>query len=241
MLREGDVDCVIELVDDISIYSTNNFIVHVLKSPHDGEHFIPEDDFTVFQEAIIALNKTIKDAKHMMRRMREQFSHFETEIDNISDIASGAKEKAIDVENRLKRHIDISDGEHAAIREEIQNVSTSLTETINSIQNSLSDQIQNLSETTAASLSELNEKITTEISGVTSKVDEVESNLSNNISNLETAVDEKINTIKDDISTLENTVTEIQESTSDVNERINQLEQTIEETVAEATSITELI
>lgn len=78
MLHEGDVLCRIEVVDDISIAPSNNFIVHVLADPDDGTNFIVSDDYSVFNQAVIDMNSLLETAK-------DQFAHNQEQIDGISD------------------------------------------------------------------------------------------------------------------------------------------------------------
>ena len=56
MLYCGDVLACIELVDDVSIAASNNFMIHVLEDPNDGSTFVVSDDFSEFKTAVIALN-----------------------------------------------------------------------------------------------------------------------------------------------------------------------------------------
>lgn len=60
MLYCGDVLACIEIVDDISIAASNNFMIHVLEDPNDGTPFVVTDDFSEFKTAVIAL-ATLKD------------------------------------------------------------------------------------------------------------------------------------------------------------------------------------
>lgn len=72
MLYEGDVKTCIELVDDVSIAASTNFIIHVLQDPNDGSTFVVSDDFTVFQQAVIAMNS-------LADQVRDQMAEIETE------------------------------------------------------------------------------------------------------------------------------------------------------------------
>ena len=61
MIHEGDVICRIEAVDDNSLISSDDFIVTVLADPIDEDKFTKTNDFSVFSEAAIAMNKTVED------------------------------------------------------------------------------------------------------------------------------------------------------------------------------------
>ena len=71
MLHEGDVLCNIEVVDDISITPSTNFVVHVLSDPNDGSSFVLSDDYTVFQTAVIELTSLADKAKELMAQMQQ--------------------------------------------------------------------------------------------------------------------------------------------------------------------------
>lgn len=250
MLREGDVTCTVELVDSVSIVSTNNFIVHVLKSPHDGEHFIPSDDYTIFQEAVIALNNTMRDAKHMMRRMREEFQGFERQIDNIEDIADGAKKDALDVSNRLKQHIELSDTEHQRIINMIEELQTTVTnnktETDAAIE-SLSNSLVALSQTVQDNKQELDAKDATleeqialaqsTLEGSIEALGTVVQQLSSTLEEHQRISDEKFLQVDGEISSMRADITEIQDSADTTSQEIADLKTAL----AEAMEITELI
>jgi hypothetical protein len=72
MLYEGDVRTCIELVDDVSIAASTNFIIHVLQDPNDGSTFVVSDDFSVFKQAVIAMNS-------LADQVRDQMAQIETE------------------------------------------------------------------------------------------------------------------------------------------------------------------
>jgi hypothetical protein len=61
MLVAGTVLCRIEFVDEVSISATKDFTIDVEVNPHDGEKFVPLDDFTEFQQACVDL-ATVGDA-----------------------------------------------------------------------------------------------------------------------------------------------------------------------------------
>lgn len=213
MLAEGDVTCTIELVDDISIVSSNNFIVHVLKNPHDGDGFIPSDDYTIFQEAVIALNRTMKDAQHMMRRMRDEFSNFERQIDNIEDIADGAKAKVMDVEERLRNHIALSDEEHELFKqqiEELQNTASTITTQLQTI----NENISTIQQQQAEDIQTLNTSIETLTENVNSSITE----LTNTVNENKQELDDKIVETSNSIITINNTMENIQQQVETISE-----------------------
>jgi hypothetical protein len=60
MIHEGDVICRIEAVDGNSLISSDDFIVTVLADPIDEDKFTKTNDFSVFSEAAIAMNKSVE-------------------------------------------------------------------------------------------------------------------------------------------------------------------------------------
>lgn len=79
MLYEGDVLTCIELVDDISIASSTNFMIHVLQDPNDGEPFVVSDDFTIFQTAVITLNNLADQIQAKMDEYQIDFENMQLE------------------------------------------------------------------------------------------------------------------------------------------------------------------
>jgi hypothetical protein len=100
MLREGNVMCCIELVDDVSIAPTQNFHVHVLSDVHDGHNFVVSDDYSVFQQAVIDLNDAAKRVEEQMSAQKAEFDSWREDIDSIKDTADLAyqyAQKAVDI------------------------------------------------------------------------------------------------------------------------------------------------
>lgn len=58
MLQEGDVFACIKFIDEISISTTTNFIIHVLNDPNRAENFEDNDDYNIFKQAALELNNT---------------------------------------------------------------------------------------------------------------------------------------------------------------------------------------
>lgn len=101
MLHEGDVMCCVELVDDISIAASTNFIVHVLSDPNDGSSFVVSDDFTVFQDAVIRMNSTADKMNSMMNDMSDRFDSWRMDIDGAIDAANAARESTEMLSNKI--------------------------------------------------------------------------------------------------------------------------------------------
>ena len=93
MLMEGNATCCIKLVDDISISQSSNFIVHILKDPDDGSHFVVSDDYSIFQQAVIEMNTAVDNVNEVIDRANEkmeQFDEMKEKIDTAYDMAKDA-------------------------------------------------------------------------------------------------------------------------------------------------------
>ncbi len=85
MLWEGNVLASIQLVDDVSIATSTNFIIHILKDPNEDDHYVPSDDYSEFKEAVINLNS-------LSDRMEEQLEDDKTAFDQIVEEFEEMKE-----------------------------------------------------------------------------------------------------------------------------------------------------
>lgn len=107
MLREGDVLCCVELVDDVSIVQSQNFIVHVISDPNDGSKYAASDDFSVFQQAVLDLNSAIEKAEAQMSEQKEKFAAMESSFNEAKEQADKALEKAQEVDSKLSSKLDV--------------------------------------------------------------------------------------------------------------------------------------
>lgn len=94
MLHEGDVLCRIEVVDEISIAPSTNFIVHVLADPDDGSNFVVSDDYTIFQQAIVDMNSAAEKAEQQLKEQAEEFDGMRQEFSSMKQDVSVALDKA---------------------------------------------------------------------------------------------------------------------------------------------------
>jgi methyl-accepting chemotaxis protein len=107
MLYEGNVLACIQIVDEVSIATSKNFVIHVLVDPNDGSDFVKTNDFTEFQQAVIVL-ATLKDQietqsaqqKNEFENMQLIFEEMQNNFSNIQDLAEEAKQIS---ENSLER------------------------------------------------------------------------------------------------------------------------------------------
>lgn len=61
MLREGNVLACLKIIDEVSISTSTNFLIHVLSDPNTGENFEYNDDYSIFKDAALELNNTNKE------------------------------------------------------------------------------------------------------------------------------------------------------------------------------------
>lgn len=94
MLHEGDVLCCIELIDDISIAPSNNFIVHVLHDPNDGTNFVVSDDYSIFKQACIEMNAATEEAKKQLQEQQKQFDDMMNQFGDLRQDVADALSKA---------------------------------------------------------------------------------------------------------------------------------------------------
>ena len=101
MMFEGDVMCCVEVVDDISICPSTNFVVHVLSDPNDGSSFVVSDDYSVFQEAVLTMNSATDKINQTIEQQQNQFEQWGKQIDSIKKTADKAYSKATEALDRI--------------------------------------------------------------------------------------------------------------------------------------------
>lgn len=106
MLHEGDVLCCIEVVDDISISPSMNFVVHVLADPDNGDNFVVSDDYSIFQQAVIDMNSIGEKAKQQLQEQAEEFDSMRQEFDGMRQDISTALDKANQAYGMAKDALD---------------------------------------------------------------------------------------------------------------------------------------
>lgn len=94
MLHEGDVLCCIEVVDDISIATSTNFVVHVLADPDNGDNFVVSDDYSIFQQAVIDMNSIGEKMEDLLEKNQEQMDGWTEDMDEFMQKADCALKKA---------------------------------------------------------------------------------------------------------------------------------------------------
>lgn len=116
MLYEGNVLACIQIVDEISIATSKNFVIHVLKDPNDGSDFINSNDFTEFQKAVITLTtigdqiqSQFNEQKNEFENMQLLFKEIQAQSLNAQELAEEAKqisENSLELVNATIERID---------------------------------------------------------------------------------------------------------------------------------------
>lgn len=148
MLYEGNVLACIQLVDNISIATSTNFMIHVLIDPNDGSRYIATDDFSEFQQAVIEMATLSDEMRQQMDEQRDEFSQMQIEFINIQQIADDAKniseearrisEESLQIaQNALDTIIDLTDLAREArdIASETKNETEQLNQEVEEIKN----------------------------------------------------------------------------------------------------------
>lgn len=86
MLYCGDVLACIELVDDISIAASTNFMIHVLEDPNDGVPYIFSDDYSEFKLAVISLNSLADEVQDQMAEYAAEWENMQIQHEYIMTI-----------------------------------------------------------------------------------------------------------------------------------------------------------
>lgn len=92
MLHEGNVLACIQLVDNVSISTSTNFMIHVLIDPNDGSRYTVTDDFTDFQKAVISMATLSDEMKRQLASQKIEFEDMQLEFMDVRRIAQEAGE-----------------------------------------------------------------------------------------------------------------------------------------------------
>lgn len=85
MLWEGNVLANIQLVDNVSIAVSTNFIIHVLKDFNEEEDQNPTSDYSEFKKAAIALNSLSEQMEEQLIYNEENFNRIVEEFERMKD------------------------------------------------------------------------------------------------------------------------------------------------------------
>ena len=100
MLHEGNVIACLEIVDDVSISVSKNFVIHIVQDPDDGSDFLDSNDYTVFQQAILQMNNLAADVENEFGQIKEEFNEMKDEFDEVKEAAFTAQDMVNDLSDR---------------------------------------------------------------------------------------------------------------------------------------------
>lgn len=138
MLYEGDVLACIQLVDNISIATSTNFMIHVLFDPNDGSRYTATDDFSEFQRAVVTMSTLSDEMRRQMVNQKIEFEDMQLEFMDVRQVAQDANsaseqareiaEQALQVaQNALNTIVDLTDVAREA-RDTVQEVRENVTQ-----------------------------------------------------------------------------------------------------------------
>lgn len=85
MLHEGAVLARIELVDNISIAASRTFEINILHNPNGEESFTDSDDYTLFQDAILALTDRINETAGILEETQTTVKYINDLFEQMKD------------------------------------------------------------------------------------------------------------------------------------------------------------
>lgn len=94
MLHEGNVLACIQLVDDKSIATSTNFMIHVLIDPNSGQSYIESDDYSDFQKAVIVITNLSGQMTRQMEAQKLEFEDMQLEFMDVRQVAHDASDTA---------------------------------------------------------------------------------------------------------------------------------------------------
>lgn len=94
MLWEGNVLACIQLVDEVSISTSTNFMIHILSNPNEGADYLASDDYSDFKKMIIRISCLEKQMKDQMESQKIEFEDMQLEFQRVYLFAATANENA---------------------------------------------------------------------------------------------------------------------------------------------------
>ena len=100
MLYEGNVIACLEIIDDINISVSKNFVIHIVQDPDDGSDFLDSNDYTVFQQATLQMNNLAADVENEFGQIKEEFNDMKDEFDEVKEAAFTAQNMVNNLSDR---------------------------------------------------------------------------------------------------------------------------------------------
>jgi len=121
MLYCGDVLACIELVDDISIAASTNFMIHVLEDPNDGVPYIFSDDYSEFKLAVISLNSLADEVRDQMADYAAEWENMQLQHQYMLTIVEETHELNEEMQVILQNIQDEVDATLADLQQQLDN------------------------------------------------------------------------------------------------------------------------
>lgn len=77
MKQEGTVEASIVLLDEVSKDESLHFTIEVLSDLHGSDDLMDEDNYSLFEQALLDMNKTIQETQELLESTKELFSTIE--------------------------------------------------------------------------------------------------------------------------------------------------------------------
>lgn len=146
MLHEGHVLANIQLVDNVSIATSTNILIHVLINPDDGSEFIESSDYSEFQKAVITLTNLADDVEAQMAEYENEFEEMQLTLQQIQATATNAEEIAQEAKQIAEEALAAASANSdkiTTIEDDIADIGADIINITTNIEN-LADQIQEL-------------------------------------------------------------------------------------------------
>lgn len=98
MLHAGHVDACIELVDNISISGTTNFMIRITEDINTGLDFLETDTYQCFKKATIDMNSAGDLILEQMEELNQRFERLAAHLENKIDVAIEEIKGVLEVE-----------------------------------------------------------------------------------------------------------------------------------------------
>jgi hypothetical protein len=206
MLKEGDVTCCIELVDDISIVQSQNFNVHVIADPNDGSEYISSNDFSLFQQATIDMNSLLDTATEKFAEQDKKVELVKEALETVQKTAEKVAINSDEAKTAAQIATDKADEVISSVDDKLDKdeaVSTYLTQEAAANTYAAQTSLEEFSNSLSSSFGEIQSKIETCTENLNNATDNIKI-LADNDTAINTSIaniSETVNSIQEDSST----------------------------------------
>ena len=131
MMQKGHVLACIQLVDDVSIATSTNFIICILEDPNPGDDYLASSDYSDFQKIIIILNNIVEETEAKIENWEEQFAEMQEEFSEIKNDFSIMQEEIQNEFDEMWEKINNNLSEFQIEFQEIKNITNNANEKSN--------------------------------------------------------------------------------------------------------------